>query len=149
MFACLFVWYVWWRVNCYTQFVGSWYPSIIISSLLLNMIFFCQRWLCIHCNKIVQLRLDCSGGWEIFLNVLLGLINSEFGSGIGAWMPLWMSWGVSPWLGFLMDPLCVILFSGHPDSFLCILSQILGHLCMVVVGIKWGVFELKYDYGYT
>ena len=39
-------------------------------------------------------------------------------------------------IGFLMDPLCGILFSGHLDSVMFILSRILGHLNLVVVGIK-------------
>ena len=69
------------------------------------------------------------------MHVLLGLINYSVGSGIVVWMPLWMVWLVSHWLGFLVAPFCVILLSGYPDSVLCILSWILGHLCVVVVGI--------------
>ena len=109
-----------------------WYPCFY-----LLWIFACKRWIYIHRHIIVQLRWDWSGGWEIFLHALLGLIIVLVGSGLGVWMPLWMGWGVSYWLGFLMDPLCGILLSGNLGSVLCILSWILGHLCVVVVGIKY------------
>ena len=66
----------------------------------------------------------------------LGLIIYEVGYGIGVWIPLWMSWVVSHLLGFLMAPMCGLLFSGHPYSVLYILSQILGHLRVVAVSIE-------------
>ena len=69
------------------------------------------------------------------MHVLLGLINYSVGSGIDTWMTLWMSWGTSCRLGFLMAPLCGLLLSGHLDIVLCILSQILGQLRVFVVGI--------------
>ena len=67
----------------------------------------------------------------------LGLINSAVGYGLGVWIPFWISWRVSHLLGFLMDTLYDIFFSGHPDSVLCILSQTLGYLYVVVVGIEY------------
>ena len=65
------------------------------------------------------------------------LDNVLVGSGIGVWMPLCMSCGVSYLLGFLMAPLCGLLFSGRLGSFLCILSRLLGRLYGVVVGIEY------------
>ena len=62
------------------------------------------------------------------------LINCESKFGIGGWMPLWVNWGVSLWLDFLMDPWCWLWLLGHPDSFLCILSQKLDLLRVVFVG---------------
>ena len=97
----------------------------------------CQRLLYIHRHIIFQFRWDWSEGWERFLHVFLGLINSAVVYGIGVWMPLWMSWVVSYWLGFLVAPLCGILFSGNSDSVLCILSWLLVHLRVIVVGIKY------------
>ena len=38
-------------------------------------------------------------------------------------------------IGFSDGYLVRNIFSGHPDSVLCILSQLLGHLHVVVVGI--------------
>ena len=61
------------------------------------------------------------------MHVLLFLINYAVESRLGVWIPLWMSWGVSHLLDFLMAPLSGILLSGHTDSVLCILSWILGH----------------------
>ena len=69
----------------------------------------------------------------MFLHVFLGLIYFLVGSRLDVWMPFWMSWVVSYLLGFLMAPLYVLLLSGHIVSILCILSRILGHLCVVVV----------------
>ena len=62
-------------------------------------------------------------------------MNYAVGYGIGVCMPLCMSWVVSHLLGVLMAPLCGIFLSGYQDSFLFMMSQILGHLCVVVVGI--------------
>ena len=59
--------------------------------------------------------------------------NFSAESGLGVWILLWISWRVSYLLGFLMAPLCGILLLGHIGSFLCILSRLLGHLCVVVV----------------
>ena len=45
--------------------------------------------------------------------------------------------GIFKLIGFFIDPFCGLLFSGHLGSVLCILSQLLGHFCVVVVGIEY------------
>ena len=97
----------------------------------------CQRLLYIFFRIIVQLIWDWNGGWEIFLDVLLGLINYAVGSGLVACMTLWMSWLFSNWLSFLMAPMCKIFLTRHLDSVLCILSRLLGHLRVVVLGFEY------------
>ena len=69
--------------------------------------------------------------------ILLGLINASVGYGVRVQIPLCLVLEAAHILGFLIAPLCGILSSGHPYSFLCILSWILGYLCVVVVGIKY------------
>ena len=134
---CLLLW-------LYYEEVSAIIHSLVLDSLqwfypcfYLLLLCDCQRWICINPHIIFQLRWDWSGGWGIFMHVLLGLITFVVGYGLGAWMPLWLSWGASHWSGFLMAPLFGLLLSGYPDSFLCILSQLLGYLPVVVVGINY------------
>ena len=137
MFACLLFWYGWWIWNHHNPFVGSQYPSMIYLCFYLLRLCACQRLLYIHRYIIFQFRWDWSEGWEGFMHVFLGLINSAVVSGIGVWMPLWTSWVLSCWLGFLVAPFWGLLFSGHPDSVLCIMSWLLGHLRVFFLGIKY------------
>ena len=145
--VCLFYVPEYWIVCCsgmYDEEESAIIHLLVLDSLQLFYICFyllllcaCKSWLCIHRHIIVQLRWDWSGGWGGFMHGLLGLITYAVGSRLGAWIILWLSWGASSWLGFLMAPLCGILFSGNPYIVLCILSQLLDHLCVVVVGIEY------------
>ena len=75
----------------------------------------------------------------------LGNISAYFAwidkcfSGIWAWCvdAIVDELGSFTLIGFLMAPLCGLFLSWHLGSFLCILSPLLGHLYVVVVGIEY------------
>ena len=134
---CLLLWSGWWRGKIHNTLLGPDSLQWFYPCFYLLWICACQSRLCIHCHIIVQLIWDWSGSCRRFLHVLLVLINYTVGFGLGAWMKLWLRWGDSNWLSFLMTPLCEIFLSGNPDSFLCIPSRLLYHLSVVVVGFKY------------
>ena len=124
-----------WSGKCHNTFIGSQQPSTILSLFFLLWLCVCQMWLFMHCHTIVQLKCDCRVKWEIFLQFLPVLINCELEFELAEWMPSWMNCGVSLWLDVLMSPGYWLWLSGYPGIILCIPSQQLDHLHVVLVGI--------------